>query len=69
MKSLKVKTNKKYEEKSFTDTINKIHNLDCLELFKQMKDKNILVDAIITDPPYSLELVGKKNFALSVSAK
>ena len=49
--------------------INKIYNLDCLELFKQMKEKNISVDAIVTDPPYSLELVNKKLFAASVSEK
>jgi site-specific DNA-methyltransferase (adenine-specific) len=49
--------------------INKIYNLDCLELFKQMKGKNILVDAIITDPPYNLDFVNKKLFTPSVSEK
>jgi DNA modification methylase len=49
--------------------INKIYNLDCLELFKQMKDKKVLVDAVITDPPYNLEFVNKKLFAPSVSEK
>lgn len=33
---------------------NNIYNLDCLELFKQMKAKGIMVDAIITDPPYNI---------------
>ncbi|CAG8478889.1 5436_t:CDS:10 [Cetraspora pellucida] len=30
-----------------------------------MKTNNLLVDALITDPPYSLDLVNKKNFASS----
>lgn len=34
-----------------------------------MKDKKVLVDAIITDPPYNLEFVNKKLFAPSVSEK
>lgn len=49
--------------------INKIYNLDCLKLFKKMKDKNVLVDAIITDPPYSLDFVNKKNFSPFVLEK
>jgi DNA modification methylase len=49
--------------------INKIYNLDCLKLFKKMKDKNVLVDAIITDPPYDLDFVNKKNFSPSVLEK
>ncbi|MGZ9413956.1 DNA-methyltransferase [Mycoplasma sp. 5370] len=33
---------------------NKIYNIDCLELFEKMKREKILVDAIITDPPYNI---------------
>ena len=32
--------------------INKIHNIDCLEGLKQMKDNS--VDLVITDPPYGM---------------
>lgn len=35
---------------------NKIYNMDCLDLMKQMPDKS--VDLIITDPPYELETHG-----------
>ncbi len=38
--------------------INKIYNLDCLEGMKKMEDNS--VDAIITDPPYGLEFMGKE---------
>jgi 23S rRNA G2069 N7-methylase RlmK/C1962 C5-methylase RlmI len=34
--------------------INRIYNLDCLELFKKMKKTGIKVDAIIADPPYNI---------------
>ena len=34
--------------------LNEIYNLDCLELFKQMKASGVMVDAIITDPPYNI---------------
>ncbi|CAI2161445.1 10356_t:CDS:2 [Funneliformis geosporum] len=40
---------------------NKIYNLDCLELFKRMKSEGMVVDAIITDPPYKISR--KNNFA------
>ena len=33
--------------------INKIHNMDCLELMKQIPDGSI--DCIITDPPYGIQ--------------
>ncbi|MCE8162666.1 MAG: Dam family site-specific DNA-(adenine-N6)-methyltransferase [Candidatus Moeniiplasma glomeromycotorum] len=33
---------------------NEIYNLDCLDLFKKMKENKIVVDAIITDPPYNI---------------
>ena len=39
--------------------INKIHNMDCVEGLKQLKDNS--VDLIITDPPYSLNKEGIKN--------
>ncbi|AVN65053.1 site-specific DNA-methyltransferase [Mesoplasma florum] len=34
--------------------INKVYNIDCLELFRIMKKNKVLVDAIITDPPYNI---------------
>jgi hypothetical protein len=40
---------------------NKIYNLDCLELFKKMKENKIMVDAIISDPPYNISKIN--NFA------
>jgi len=39
------------------DFINKIICGDCLEVMKEMPDKSI--DAIVTDPPYGLEFMGK----------
>ena len=38
--------------------INKIHQGDCIEGLKQL-DANS-VDAIVTDPPYGLEFMGKE---------
>lgn len=34
---------------------NTVYNCDCLELMKEMVDKNIKVDCIITDPPYLID--------------
>jgi len=36
---------------------NEIYNLDCLELFKKMKASKIIVDALITDPPYNISKI------------
>ena len=38
--------------------LNKIHNQDCIEGMKLMEENS--VDAIITDPPYGLEFMGKE---------
>ena len=38
--------------------INKILNGDCLECLKELPSES--VDAIITDPPYGLEFMGKE---------
>ena len=35
---------------SLRDKLNQIHNIDCLELLKQLPDESI--DCVITDPPY-----------------
>ena len=35
------------------DIINRVHNADCLEFMKQMKDKS--VDLVLTDPPYGID--------------
>ncbi|MGZ9756404.1 DNA-methyltransferase [Mycoplasma sp. 394] len=40
--------------------INKIYHLDCINLFKQMKQNHISVDCIIADPPYNISR--KNNF-------
>ncbi|WNE40639.1 MAG: hypothetical protein mread185_000096 [Mycoplasmataceae bacterium] len=45
---------------------NKIYNLDCLNLFTKMKEKKIMVDAIITDPPYN---ISKNNNFASIGRK
>ena len=48
------------------DIINRVHNADCLEFMKQMKDKS--VDLVLTDPPYNLQKdfendnLSEKNF-------
>lgn len=34
---------------------NVVYNCDCLDLMKEMVDKNIKVDCIITDPPYLID--------------
>ena len=38
--------------------INTIHNMDCLEGLKKLKENSI--DAVVTDPPYGLSFMGKK---------
>ncbi|MEG1146879.1 MAG: hypothetical protein RSE21_05545 [Bacilli bacterium] len=38
--------------------LNKIYNQDCISFIDKMIENNILVDAIITDPPYN---VSRKN--------
>jgi len=38
----------------------KILNCDCFNLMKKLHEKNIIVDAIITDPPYNISC--KNNF-------
>jgi len=38
--------------------INKIHNMDCIEGMKLLVDNS--VDAVVTDPPYGLEFMGKE---------
>jgi DNA modification methylase len=51
--------------------VNKIYNLNCLELFKQMKASGQMVDAIITDPPYKVSrpnnfnTIGRNGFDLT----
>lgn len=40
--------------------INKIYNLNCIKLFEKMKNEGLVVDAIITDPPYNISR--KNNF-------
>lgn len=34
---------------------NKIYNIDCVEGMKQMIEEGILVDCILTSPPYNTE--------------
>ena len=36
----------------------KLHHGDCLQVLKTFPDNSI--DAIVTDPPYGLKLMGKK---------
>jgi len=38
--------------------LNQIYNMDCLDGMRQIEDKSI--DAIVTDPPYGLEFMGKE---------
>lgn len=46
--------------------INKIYNMDCLELMKSLPDKYF--DLIITDPPYGIG-INKMNFVTSGAVK
>lgn len=48
---------------------NKVYNMDCLELMKEMEKQGIVVDWCITDPPYGIGEDGKKNHSRSVLAK
>ena len=34
--------------------IDKVYNIDCLELMEEMEKQNIIVDWLITDPPYGI---------------
>ena len=40
------------------DIINKVHNADCLEVMRKMKDK--CVDLVLTDPPYGIDYNNQK---------
>lgn len=46
--------------------INEIYNLDCNELIDRMVINGVLVDAIITDPPYN---ISRKNNFKSIGRK
>lgn len=32
--------------------IDKVYNMDCLDLMREMANNGVLVDGIITDPPF-----------------
>lgn len=34
--------------------INKVYNMDCIELMQEMKAQGIKADWLITDPPYGI---------------
>lgn len=40
-----------------------IYNMDCLKLIKKMKKEKIIVDAIITDPPYGVSRKHQLGFS------
>lgn len=40
--------------------MNKIYNINCLDFIKQLKNDNVKVDLVITDPPYNISR--KNNF-------
>ncbi len=55
------KVNSNYSIESLDEIeLNEIYNVDCIELIKKMIKQKILVDAIITDPPYNIST--KNNF-------
>lgn len=38
---------------------NKVYNMDCLDLMKEMVKQGIVVDWLITDPPYGIGIDGQ----------
>lgn len=42
--------------------INKVYNMDCIELMREMEMQGIKVDCVITDPPYLIDYkTGMRN--------
>lgn len=48
---------------------NEVYNCDCLELMREMVKQGIVVDWLITDPPYGIGEDGKSNHSRSKLAK
>lgn len=48
---------------------NIVYNCDCIELMREMEKRGIIVDWLITDPPYGIGEDGKKNHSRGKLAK
>lgn len=41
--------------------VNKVYNIDCLDLMREMERQRIMADWLITDPPYGIGVDGQNK--------